>query len=364
MALSIGAQTYYSYFNAFGFTQKTNIDMLGEVRPVEGIHYHPYSVFSNPDLGGDVSLGTYGFGQTFKITPIQLITAVSAVANGGYLMEPYVVSALSDSNGNIVEKFEPKVVRQVISEETSKIMCELLESVVTIGTGKNAYVRGYRVGGKTGTSEKRDKAVQLGRDFYIASFLGVAPCDDPQVAVLVLLDEPTGYLHQGGQIAAPVVGRIMGEILPYLGVEAVYTEEELADMSIEVPDVVGKDAAEAKKSITNKKFKVEVVGDGPKVTTQYPLPGSKIPSTSTVILYCGAAPNRNQVIVPNLSGRTYADALRLLSNCGLYIDASGALGFSSSSEFKVRTQNPGHGTVVTYGSVVSVEFYSEDDIGD
>lgn len=364
MALSIGCKTFYNYFNAFGFTQKTNIDMLSEVTTIEGIHYHPYSVFSNPDLGGDVSLGTYGFGQTFKITPIQLITAVSAVSNGGYLMKPYVVSALSDSNGNIVEKFEPKVVRQVISEQTSKTMCELLESVVTIGTGKNAYVSGYHVGGKTGTSEKRDKAIQLGRDFYIASFLGIAPCYDPQIAVLVLLDEPTGYLHQGGQIAAPVVGRIMSEILPYLGVNAVYTEKELEDMSIEVPDVVGEDVAVAKSGITSKKFKVEIVGSGPKVTAQYPLPGSKIPSTSTIILYCGVEPNRNQVIVPNLSGKAYADALRLLSNHGLYMDASGALGFSTNNEFKVRTQNPGYGTAVTYGSVVSVEFYSEEDIGE
>lgn len=364
IALDIGAQTYYNYFNAFGFTSKTGVDMMGEVGTVAGVHYHTYDVFTNPDLGGNVSLGTYGFGQTFKITPIQLITAVSSVVNGGYLMKPYMVSGLADSNGNIVQSFQPTVVRQVISEETSKTMCTMIEKVVSEGTGKNAYVAGYRVGGKTGTSEKRDKSIQMGRDYYIASFLGVAPCDDPQVAVLVLLDEPGGYLHQGGQIAAPVVGRIMSEILPYLGVKAQYTEDEIADMSIEVPNVVGADVSYAKADIENRNFKVEIKGGGDKVTAQYPAAGSKIPGSSTVILYCGVEPDTSEIKVPNLMGQSYEEALRILASYHLYLDASGAHGFASNSEIKVRRQDPAFGTTVTYGSVISVEFYSVSDTGE
>lgn len=365
IALSIGHQTYYSYFEGFGFTEKTGIDMMGESTPVGGVHYHVYDTFSNVRAGGNVSLATYGFGQTFKITPIQLITAVSAVVNGGYLMEPYVVDALVDGNGNVVEQYEPKVVRQVISEKTSETMCGLIESVVKGGTGGNAYVAGYRVGGKTGTSEKRDKSIVEGKDFYIASFLGVAPCDDPQVAVLVLLDEPTGKLYQGGQIAAPVVGKVMSEILPYLGVEAEYTEEELASMSIKVPLTVGGDAAWAKAVVEETGLNVKVVGDGPSVTAQYPVSGSTIASNSTVILYCGVEPDKTEIKIPDLSGMNYKEAVDYLSLIGLYLDASGALGSAGGSEFTVRNQSPapGEGTV-TYGSVITVDFYTTENTGE
>ncbi|MBQ8897796.1 MAG: PASTA domain-containing protein [Clostridia bacterium] len=365
IALGIGHETYYSYFEGFGFTDRTGIDMMGEASPVGGVHYHTYDVFSDVYRGGRISLSTYGFGQTFKVTPIQLITAVSAVVNGGYLMEPYVVDALVDANGNVVEQYEPKVVRQVISESTSETMCSLIESVVSTGTGGNAYVAGYRVGGKTGTSEKRDKSIAEGKDFYIASFLGVAPCDDPEVAVLVLLDEPTGELHQGGQIAAPVVGKIMADILPYMGVEAEYTDEELGNMSLTVPLTVGGEVEWAKSVVKDAGLAVKVVGEGTEVTAQYPVSGSKIASNSTVILYCGEEPNKTPVQIPNLSGMTYKEAAEYLNMIGLYLDASGALGSANSSTFTVRSQSPSpeEGTV-TFGSVITVDFYASENTGE
>ena len=365
IALGIGHNTYYSYFEGFGFTEKTGIDMMGESSPVKGVHYHSYDVFSDVYRGGRISLSTYGFGQTFKVTPLQLITAVSAVVNGGYLMEPYVVDALVDENGNVVEQYEPQVVRQIISEQTSETMCAMIESVVSEGTGGNAYVAGYRVGGKTGTSEKRDKSILEGKDFYIASFLGVAPCDDPEVAVLVLLDEPTGYLHQGGQIAAPVVGKIMNEILPYLGVEAEYTSDELASMSYTVPLTVGGEIEWAKYVVEETGLEVKVVGEGDVVTAQYPISGSNVASNSTVILYCDAEPNKSEVVIPNLAGMTYKEAVDYVKMIGLYLDASGALGSANSSTFTVRSQSPdpSEGTV-TYGSVITVDFYTNDNTGE
>lgn len=366
IALDIGAEKYYEYFKAFGLTEKTGVDMMGEVGVVEGVHYHPYSVFSNPLYGGDVSLGMYGFGQTFAVTPIQMITAVSAVVNGGYLMKPYVVSGIADGNGNIVEQYAPTAVRQVISEETSAKMRTLVESVVSQGTGSNAYVRGYRVGGKTGTSEKRAKSIAEGKDFYIASFLGVAPCDDPQVAVLVLLDEPTGYLHQGGQIAAPVVGRIMNDLMPYLGVKAVYTDEELANLSIEVPLVVGGEKSWAQSVVKNAKLNVKVVGDGDKVTSQYPASGAKIPSTATVILYCGAEPDKSQVKIPDLTGKTYEQAVRLIEEAGLYMEVGGSIGSDTDEELTVMHQSPAavDDATVQFGSVITVEFYKKSNTGE
>lgn len=365
IAQTIGYKDYYDYFNAFGFTEKTGIDLAGESAPIRGVHYHTWDVFSNPRLGALVTLSTYGFGQTFKITPIQLITAVSSVVNGGYLMKPYIVGAYADSSGNITKTVEPTVVRQVISEATSKKMCTLLESVVSQGTGGNAYVRGYRVGGKTGTSEKRDKAIALDGKFYIASFCGVAPCDDPQVAVLVIIDEPpTTGLYQGGQIAAPVVGRIMSDLLPYLGVAPVYTDAEIANLAIEVPDLSGRSRSAANTTLKNKGLKAEFVGEGDTVTAQYPAAGSSIPGSAKVICYLGAEPDSSIVRVPDLRGKNYEEAQRVLESMGLYMEPSGAIGSGNQTEYKIVRQAPADGAEVKYGSVIKVEFYGVSNTGE
>ena len=219
IALSMGGETFYEYIEKFGVKEKTGIDLAGESSGV----FFSKEIITNTDKWGTASLTSASFGQTFKLTPMQLVRAIAAVVNGGYLLEPYMVSEVIDTDGNTVLKQEPTVIRQVISEETSRIMCSLLQSVVDAGTAKNAAVAGYAIGGKTGTSEKIDVLDENGNPTLdkIVSFVGIAPMDDPQYIILVALDTPsreTGLYISGGQMAAPTVGAVLSDILPYLGV--------------------------------------------------------------------------------------------------------------------------------------------------
>ncbi|MCX7614403.1 MAG: penicillin-binding transpeptidase domain-containing protein, partial [Clostridiales bacterium] len=265
----VGLENFYKYATAFGIMEKTGIDMPGESSGV----FFPKSRF------GSVDLAISAFGQGFTLTPMQLITAVCGVANNGKMMKPYVVSEVVDENGNVKETFKPQEVRQVVSQETSKQLRDILEKVVTEGTGKNAYVAGYRVAGKTGTSEKIAKERQTGRnDLRIASFIGFAPADDPEIAVLV-------YQKTGGITAAPVVKRIMADVLPYLGVEPRYSASELAAQDINVPTLIGSSKAAAEKMLRDKNLKWRVIGSGDKVTDQIPAAGAKIPGTAQIVLY-------------------------------------------------------------------------------
>ncbi|MEG2295757.1 MAG: penicillin-binding transpeptidase domain-containing protein, partial [Oscillospiraceae bacterium] len=224
---NVGGEATYDYFEAFGLTETTGIDIPGEV----GSIYHSKKTLKN----GPVQLAVTSFGQTFKVTPIQLITGISAAVNGGNLMQPYVVKQVIDSNSNIIKSKEPISKRQIVSEKTSEIVRQMCEKVVSEGTGRTAYVPGYKIGGKTGTSEKLDEKVNDQVQGYVLSFLGFAPADDPEIAILTLLDEMT--LHaQGSQTAAPVVGAMMADILPYLGIESQFTEEELEHKEVYLPD--------------------------------------------------------------------------------------------------------------------------------
>ena len=231
LGLSIGAKNFFKYFVGFGFTELTGIDMLGESQVTSALYYD--------DTMGDVSLATNSIGQTFKITPIQMITAISAVANGGDLMTPYVVAEELDSAGNVLKVTAPTVRRQVISKETASRVSAMLAAAVNGGGSRNAYVAGYRVAGKTGTSDKTETA-QTENNVW-ASFAGFAPADDPQIAILVVLDEPQTYIRYGGTISAPVAQKILADALPYLGIEPVYTDAELANMNGATPAVVGKE---------------------------------------------------------------------------------------------------------------------------
>ena len=218
----MGGETFYEYIEKFGVKEKTGIDIAGESSGV----FFSKEIIVNTDKWGTASLTSASFGQTFKLTPMQLVRAIAAVVNGGYLLEPYMVSEVIDADGNTVLKQEPTVIRQVISEETSRIMCSLLQSVVDSGTAKNAAVAGYAIGGKTGTSEKIDVLDENGNPTLdkIVSFVGIAPMDDPQYIILVALDTPsreTGLYISGGQMAAPTVGAVLADILPYLGVSQV-----------------------------------------------------------------------------------------------------------------------------------------------
>ena len=338
----IGADTFRKYYKAFGFMDTTGFDLPGEAKGV----FYPENGF------GIVELSTTAFGQGPKVTPLQLISAVSAVANGGNLMKPYLVKQLIDDDGNIVKTTEPTVVRQVISKETSDTVRMLLENAVTNGSGQNAYIKGYRVAGKTGTSEK----IPRGNGKYIASFVGFAPANDPKVACLVMLDEPSNGEYYGGRIAAPVVGKIMEDTLRYLKVEPQYTEEEKENMDVYVPDVKGLAKDKAIKDITAENLKYTVVGNGDTVKDQMPKVGATLSANSTVILYTEDTQGQT-VTVPDVSNLSLTEVQARLAEhkLNLNVTSAGATGSTSKRTIAIR-QDPPEGTQVEAGSVVRVEF--------
>lgn len=340
LGMKLGSDKFREYFKAFGLTEKTGIELIGESG----------SVFYRGKMS-ESDLATSSFGQGFSITPLQLITAISSVINGGNLMKPQIVKEIRNSGG-IVKSFYPQVVNKVISEETSATMRGILESVVSDpkGTGKNAYIRGYRLGGKTGTSEKGRK-----NNKRIASFVGFAPADDPQIICLVMLDEPQVANKYGGTIAAPVVGSIIEETLEYMGVDRQYTEEEAKSISITVPDVRELVVNVAKESIAAKKLNIKVVGDGDTVLDQLPKPGVGIRENSTVIVYTQERDAAKKVAVPNLEGLTPAQAKKRLEDLGLNFEIAGAGLLSTEGAYAFK-QSIQPGTMVEPATVISVEF--------
>lgn len=360
IGIALGGETFYDYIEAFGLLEPTGIDLPGESKGLffsEGVLADPNSY---------ASLTSVAFGQTFKVTPIQLVRAISAVVNGGYLLEPYIVSEIQDANGSTVEKNERTVLRQVISEETSETMCSLIEQVVTVGTGKNAAVAGYRIGGKTGTSEKIDEYDENGQlvDDKIVSFVGIAPMNDPQYIALVALDTPstsTGMYISGGVMAAPTAADVLADILPYLGVEPEYTEDELHLMDVTVPYLTGMTENDAAYALQNAKLNYRIVGEGDTVTDQLPASGSMIPGESTVVLYMGEEKPTDLVTVPDVTGMRLEDANAAITNAGLYIKLKGAT--TGGSSIVAANQSVAAGEQVERGTVITVEFidYSAQD---
>lgn len=349
LGLKVGAGTYYKYFNGFGFTEKTGIDMNGEMSNA-GLY------FSADHLAEyDSSLATAAFGQTFKVTPIQMITAMCAIANGGKLITPHVVSQVLDGDGNVVSVTKPEVKRQIVSESTSKRICKMLGDIVNGGGSKNAYVAGYRVAGKTGTSEKRDIK---DRKEVVASFSGFAPADNPKVAVLVLLDEPQCAIRYGGTISAPVAQKIFESILPLLGVEPSYTEEEINSLSRIAPNVVGQQVAVAQKKVANTGLKATIVGKGEKVLRQVPDAGQSIPVGGAVLLYTEKTED-SRVVVPNLVGRSVTEVRTIAGQLGLNVQMTGLISGSSSAASSNK-QSIKEGTKVPRGTVIQVNFLYED----
>lgn len=345
---SLGIETFSQYFEAFGLRQKTGIDLPGEA---QGIY------FNNMDA---TDLAVASFGQNFSITPLQLITAVSAVANGGTLLEPYIVKEVIDSDGNIIESHDRTEVRQVISKETSAQVSDMLEQVVSVGTGKNAYVMGYRVAGKTGTSEKKAKELATGvTGLRISSFVAFAPADDPQIAVLVMLDEPNVYPVTGGITVAPVIRRIMEDVLPYLEVEPVYTEEELEQKDVSVPGVVGYERAQAESTLKQNGISYRVEGSGTTITDQIPAAGAVVSSKAEVILYTDGEKSDKLVTVPDLTGMSVENARRTLSNLNLYIRATGAVNSSGGNVVAIK-QDVEAEQKVAVGTVITVDFSDLD----
>ena len=348
VGMRIGADTFFKYFSGFGFTERTGIDMSGEASNA-GL-FHTADNMSQQAA----SLATSAFGQTFKITPIQMITAFSAVANGGKLMTPYVVSQVLDADGNVLSTTQPTVKRQIISADTSKRISQILADAVNGGGSKNAYVAGYRVAGKTGTSEKRD----MEGNEVVASFGGFAPADNPQVAVLVLLDQPQCANRFGGTIAAPVAQKILDAILPYLGVEPAYTTEELSNLSRTTPGTVGQTVAAAQTRIRNLSLKSTVIGSGDKVLRQVPEAGQSIPAGGTVLLYTEEGSDA-QVTVPNFTGRTVTEVNTLAASAGLNVQLEGLV-VGAGGTAVAKTQSIREGTKVTKGTVIQVTFLYSD----
>ena len=345
MGMRLGAKRFYDYMEAFGLFDRTGIDLYGESSSIWWSH----QVFEDPR--NHSQLASASFGQTFNITPIQLITAISATMNGGYLMKPYIVRQILDEDGTVVANVSPTVVRQVISEETSKTVREIIETVVSspTGTGKNASVAGYRVGGKTGTSEKVGQA----SDDYMVSFIGIAPMDDPQVAVLVILDSPdrtSGLNISGGSMVAPTVGNILADILPYLGVEEAGGS---ASFNVVVPNVRSATVADAKAQLQSLGFAVQVRGDGDIVTDQAPVGNLKIVEGSTVILYAGEEKPTELVTVPDMTGKSFRAAKQYFEAFGLFIKSAGVMP-SDSKTIEVQRQSISPGETVNFGTVVEI----------
>lgn len=335
----LGVHNYFKYFDAFGFTQKTNIDLPGEASPQ----------YYKEDQYGIVELSSASFGQTNSLTPIQVCTGLCAIANGGKLLQPYLVSSIADANGKTVKKTQTKEIRQVISADTSEKVRKMMKSVVDNGTGKNGYVAGYSVGGKTGTSTKLGESKNGEGDKYIVSFGAIAPSDDPEIAMLIIVDEPNQDLG-GGALCAPIAAQVTQEAMNVLGIEPKYNDSEMKDLSKQTPNVVGKSLDEAKKTLEENNLNFVVVGDDSTITRQCPSGADTIPNGGTVYLYTDDS-EKQTVIVPNFNGLTVNEAKDLASSSNLNIQIAGnsmssgtVVAYRQSEETQAKAEK---GTVVT-----------------
>ena len=355
IALKLGGERFYEYIKKFGVLEKTGIDLAGESKGI----FFDRELIVNTDKWGTASLTSGSFGQTFKITPLQLVRAIASVVNGGNLMEPYIVSEIFDADGNTVMKAEPTIVRQTIREETSATMRQLIKSVVTDGTAKNAQVAGFSIGGKTGTSEKIDVLDENGQPTLdkIVSFVGIAPMEDPEYIVLVALDTPsrqTGIYISGGVMAAPTVGAVMADILPYLGVERQFSEDDLASQTIVLEDLTGFSEKDAEKYLKSASLCAKIIGQGDFVTGQIPSPGESVPGGSQVLLYLGEEIEQSSVPVPDFSGMNRAQASDAAGKLGLYVLVSG--NSELSPNITVTAQDVPAGTEVPVGTTITLHF--------
>lgn len=349
---AVGSEKFWEYYQAFGFSEKTGIDLPGEQ---SDIFFGDGSGKMQP-----MDLAVASFGQNFAITPIQMVTAISSVGNGGKLMQPYIVKEITDSDGNVVESKTPIVKRQVVSEEVTKKVIDAMEENATTGSAKNGYVAGYKVAGKTGTSEKKIYHND-GSQEYIASFCGFAPADDPQVCLLVYFDDPVGDSYYGSAVAAPVFANIMSEVLPYLNVEAEYTEEEIAQMDTTAENYVGKSVSEAENLVSSGGFTPVVMGSGDTVISQVPTAQSRLPQQGTVVLYTDEESMSDDVVeVPDLTNMTVAQAN---STAAMYNLNISVVGSNADGEGISYSQGIKAGSKVKSGTVISVNFEQDSNYG-
>lgn len=340
----LGAGKFRQYYQGFGFSDKTGIDLPGEAED---------SFWKEGKMGG-VDLAVASFGQNFSITPIQMITACAAVSNGGYVVQPHVVSKITDSKGNVIKSVDKKIKRQVISDDTSKKMNEYLEYNTERQGAAAGYISGYKVAGKTGTTEKRGvtKVESSFSEDYISSFCGYAPADDPQIAMLVFFDTPDGDAYYGSQVSSPVFINIMSEVLPYLDVKTSYTDEELGYVDASAGDYTGVSVDEAKTAVEADGFTATVKGNGSTVISQIPTVSSGLQKGGSIVLYTDSDSQSETVSVPSLIGLSPDEVNDVASAYGLNVSFSGATTSSGTSS----SQNVEAGTSVSPGTVITVSF--------
>lgn len=340
----LGAGKFRQYYQGFGFSDKTGIDLPGEAED---------SFWKEGKMGG-VDLAVASFGQNFSITPIQMITACAAVSNGGYVVQPHVVSKITDSKGNVIKTVDKKIKRQVISDDTSKKMNEYLEYNTERQGAAAGYISGYKVAGKTGTTEKRGvtKFESSFSEDYISSFCGYAPADDPQIAMLVFFDTPDGDAYYGSQVSSPVFINIMSEVLPYLDVKTSYTDEELGYVDASACDYTGVSVDEAKTAVEADGFTATVKGNGSTVISQIPTVSSGLQKGGSIVLYTDSDSQSETVSVPSLIGLSPDEVNNVASAYGLNVSFSGATTSSGTSS----SQNIEAGTSVSPGTVITVSF--------
>ena len=340
----LGAGKFRQYYQGFGFSEKTGIDLPGEAED---------SFWEEGKMGG-VDLAVASFGQNFSITPIQMITACAAVSNGGYVVQPHVVSKITDSKGNVIKTVDEKIKRQVISDDTSKKMNEYLEYNTERQGAAAGYISGYKVAGKTGTTEKRGvtKFESSFSEDYISSFCGYAPADDPQIAMLVFFDTPDGDAYYGSQVSSPVFINIMSEVLPYLDVKTSYTDEELGYVDASAGDYTGVSVDEAKTAVEADGFTATVKGNGSTVISQIPTVSSGVQKGGSIVLYTDSDSQSETVSVPSLIGLSPDEVNNVASAYGLNVSFSGATTSSGTSS----SQNIEAGTSVSPGTVITVSF--------
>ncbi len=349
IGMKLGAKAFTDYFAAYGLTEKTGIDLPAETSSI----YVPYSRMTTLDLA------VSSFGQANKITPLQMITAYAAVVNGGYLVTPYVVNKIVDADGNIVKEFTPTIKRQVISEETSAIMRDTLETVVTTNQGSNVYIKGYNIGGKSGTSQKLDEPG--GDTKYVSSYCAFYPAEDPEIIMLVMIDEPTEGRYYGSAVAAPAVSEALTEILPYMGYYAEYSEDDRQNLDVNVPDVTNADIDTAKATLEALELNAEIIGDGTTVVRQVPSTGNAMPKGCTVVLYTEPDTQPEYVLVPDLTGKTLEYANEKLTNLGLNLKPLGGAAKKAGATCSGVEQYKGE--YVEVGTIIEAYFIVNDETG-
>lgn len=360
----IGTADFYKYFKSFGYFSKTGIDLPGEGSTVEGVTFWNKDTFES----ADIYLATASFGQNFKISVLGHVTAIAAVANGGNLVTPRLVRSIRDQNGNVIESFEPEIKRQVVSASTCQTISKILEEGVSgNGGAKNAYVAGYRVAAKTGTSEKKDLRDENGELIdgkYICSTVAYAPADDPQYIAMIMVDQPTQGTLYGSVVAAPYISNLLETILPYLGVEAVYTDAELAKQATEAPGVIWWTLDEARGYAESRGFELKVIGNGDTIYAQSPAAGTKVERDgATLIVYTERNMEKKTVKVPDLTGKTAVAASQLLANSNLNIKISGTNHYMSGTAATAYNQSIAPGTEVEIGTTVTV-YFRDDTVSD